>query len=129
MSLTGLKGVPMFTWWQSLDSVGVFNNWMQLVAMVGAALTTVSLLLLWINGSRMTRYLIEREQSASKKIKAVETAAEQIRKELLATQQNQDIAGHIGRQAVPIGIALNHAGNGVGNRLTFKSNFAGEHFV
>jgi len=75
-----------------LDSVAVFNSWMQLVAMVGAALTTVSILLLWINGSRMSRYLIEREQSASKKIKAVEKAAEQIRKELLATQQNQDIA-------------------------------------
>lgn len=82
----------MFTWWQSLDSVAVFNSWMQLVAMIGAALTTISLLLLWINGNRMTRYLIDREKSASSKIKNVEKAAEQIRKELLATQQNQDIA-------------------------------------
>ena len=70
----------------------VFNSWMQLAAMIGAALTTISLLLLWINGNRMTRYLIDREKSASKKIKAVEKAAEVIRKELLATQQNQDIA-------------------------------------
>lgn len=82
----------MFTWWQSLDSVAVFNSWMQLTAMVGAALTAISLLLLWFNGNRMTRYLIDREKSASSKIKAVERAAELIRKELLATQQNQDIA-------------------------------------
>jgi len=82
----------MFTWWQNLDSVIVFNSWLQLITMIGAALTTISILLLWINGNRMSRYLIEREQSASKKIKAVEKAAEEIRKELLATQQNQDIA-------------------------------------
>lgn len=82
----------MFTWWQNLESVAVFNNWMQLVAMVFAALTTISLLLLWVNGNRMTRYLIDREKSAGNKIKAVEKAAEMIRKELLATQQNQDIA-------------------------------------
>ena len=82
----------MFSWWQSLESVAVFNFWMQLIAMIGASLTGVSTLFLWMNGSRMTRYLLEREHSASQKMKAVEKAAEQIRKELLATQQNQDIA-------------------------------------
>jgi hypothetical protein len=87
-----MKGEPMFSWWQSLESVFAFNNWMQMLAMFGAALTTVSILLLWVHGNRMTRFLSEREQSTSKKIKAVEKAAEQIRKELLATQQNQDIA-------------------------------------
>ena len=82
----------MFPWWQSLESVAVFNFWMQLIAMIGASLTGVSTLFLWMTGSRMTRYILEREQSASQKMKAVEKAAEQIRKELLATQQNQDIA-------------------------------------
>lgn len=69
-----------------------FNYWMQLVTMIGAAMSTLSILMLGINGSRMTRFLLEREKNASQKIKAVEKAAEQIRKELLATQQNQDIA-------------------------------------
>jgi hypothetical protein len=39
----------------------------------------------------MAEYLIDRERRASKRIKGVEKAAEQIRKELLAAQQNQDI--------------------------------------
>ncbi|MFZ1983406.1 MAG: hypothetical protein WAU91_03275 [Desulfatitalea sp.] len=82
----------MFAWWNNLETATAFNTWMQLVAMLGAALTTISILLLWLSGNRMTRYLSEREQSTNKKIKAVEKAAEQIRKELLATQQNQDIA-------------------------------------
>jgi hypothetical protein len=82
----------MFAWWQNLESVSVFNTWMQMIAMLGAALTTVSVLLLWMQGNRMTRYISEREQNAHRKIKAVEKAAEQIRKELLATQQSQDIA-------------------------------------
>lgn len=82
----------MFTWWHSLDSVAAFNSWMQILTMVAAALTTICILMLWVNGKRMTSYLIQREHSASSKINAVEKAAEQIRKELLATQQNQDIA-------------------------------------
>jgi len=82
----------MFEWWHNLEAVAEVNSWMQLIAMVGAALTTLSILLLWTKGNRMTRYLMEREQTANKKIKAVEKAAEVIRKELLATQQNQDIA-------------------------------------
>lgn len=82
----------MFGWWHNLEAVAEVGSWMQLIAMVGAALTTLCILLLWTKGNRMTRYLIEREQNANKKIKAVEKAAEQIRKDLLATQQNQDIA-------------------------------------
>ncbi|MDA8141550.1 MAG: hypothetical protein M0036_23140 [Desulfobacteraceae bacterium] len=87
-----VKGDYMFAWWHNLDSVTVFNSWMQIAAVVGAALCTLSILMLWINGSRMSRFLLEREKSTSQKIKAVEKAAEQIRRELLATQQNQDIA-------------------------------------
>ena len=82
----------MFAWWNSLEATAAVNTWMQLFAVLGATLTTISILLLWWNGNRMANYLSEREQSANKKIKAVEKAAEQIRKELLATQQNQDIA-------------------------------------
>jgi hypothetical protein len=82
----------MFAWWHNLESVTVFNTWMQMLAMMGIVLTTLGILLLWVQGSKMTRLLIEREESAGKKIKAVEKAAEQIRKELLATQQNHDIA-------------------------------------
>ncbi|MBT8340140.1 MAG: hypothetical protein HKP58_08460 [Desulfatitalea sp.] len=89
----------MFEWWYDLESLTKINNWMQLLTMVSAALTTLSIMLLWVKGNRMTRYLIDREQNANSKIKAVEKAAEQIRKELLATQQNQDIANQRRRLA------------------------------
>jgi hypothetical protein len=82
----------MFSWWQELDSVIALNGWMQTITFIGVLLTIVSLLLLWIYGNKMIGVLIERERKASQKISAVEKAAEQIRRELLSTQQNQDIA-------------------------------------
>lgn len=81
----------MGAWWHNLGAVAAFNGWMQVIAMIGAAATTVCAMLLWGNGSRMVRYLIDRERHANKRIKAVESAAEQIRKELLASQQDHDI--------------------------------------
>lgn len=82
----------MFAWLNSVESLAAFNNWMQLIALIFTAMTAISVLFIWVNGNRMTNFLIEREKSAGRKIKAVEKAAEQIRKELLATQQSQDIA-------------------------------------
>lgn len=82
----------MFPWWQELGGIVAFNRVMQLISMAFAVITTTSLLFLWRYGKQMINTVIEREQKASKNIKAVEKAAEQIRKELLSTQQNQDIA-------------------------------------
>lgn len=82
----------MFQWWQSLESVAALNGWMQVIALIGAAVTGVCVYFLWVNGNRMIQNLMEREQHTVKRIKAVEAAAEKIRKELLATQQSQDIA-------------------------------------
>ena len=82
----------MTSWWNDIQAVNTFNSWMEVVVLAAATLTLISILLLWRNGSQMARHLIDREHRASKRIKAVEKAAEQIRKELLATQQNQDIA-------------------------------------
>ncbi len=81
----------MPAWWSNLASLSTFNSWMEVIALFGAALTLISVLLLWRNGNQMAGYLIDRERRASKRIKAVEKAAEQIRKELLAAQQDQDI--------------------------------------
>lgn len=81
----------MPSWWNNLEAITTFNDWMEVVALLGATLTLVTVLLLWRNGTQMARYLMDRERSASKRIKRVEKAAEKIRKELLATQQNQDI--------------------------------------
>lgn len=81
----------MPTWWSNLALLSTFNSWMEVVVLFGAAMTLIGVLLLWRNGSQMADYLIDRERRASKRIKAVEKAAEQIRKELLAAQQHQDI--------------------------------------
>lgn len=81
----------MPAWWSNLASLSTFNNWMEVIALLGAALTLICVLLLWRNGSQMVSYLIDREHRANKRIKAVEKAAEKIRKELLTSQQHQDI--------------------------------------
>ena len=82
----------MTSWWNDIEAVSTFNTWMEVAVLAAAALTLISLLLLWRNGSQMARHFLDREQRANKRIKAVEKAAEQIRKELLTTQQSQDIA-------------------------------------
>lgn len=82
----------MNSWWGSIEAVSLFNSWMEIFSIVGAVLTLVSIVLLWRHGSRMVTDLINRERRATKRIKAVEGAAEEIRKELLTTQQSQDIA-------------------------------------
>jgi DNA gyrase/topoisomerase IV subunit A len=82
----------MNSWWSSIEAVSLFNSWMEIFCIVGAALTLVSIVLLWRHGNRMASDLINRERRAVKRIKAVESAAEEIRKELLTTQQSQDIA-------------------------------------
>jgi hypothetical protein len=81
----------MPAWWSNLASLSTFNSWMEVIALLSAALTLICVLFLWRNGSQMVSYLIDRESRANKRIKAVEKAAEQIRKELLAAQQHQDI--------------------------------------
>jgi len=82
----------MIPWWQNLDSLIAINGWVQFIAVLGGLATIVSVLFLWSYGNKMINILINREKKASQKIAAVEKAAEHIRKELLSTQQNQDIA-------------------------------------
>ncbi len=82
----------MNSWWSSIEAVILFNSWMGIFSLLGAALTLISIVLLWRHGNRMASDLISREKRAVKRIKAVESAAEEIRKELLTTQQSQDIA-------------------------------------
>jgi hypothetical protein len=79
-------------WWNSIEAVDSFNSWMEIISLLGASLTLISVGLLWRHGNQMANDLIDRERRAGKRIKAVEKAAEEIRKELLATQQSQDIA-------------------------------------
>jgi hypothetical protein len=82
----------MNSWWNNIETVNSFNSWMEIITLLAAALTLICIVLLWRNGNVMVRHLIDRERRSGKRISAVEKAAEEIRKELLATQQSQDIA-------------------------------------
>ncbi|MCP4744923.1 MAG: hypothetical protein GY874_02110 [Desulfobacteraceae bacterium] len=77
--------------WSDLESLVIVNNCLLIIAMISATAAAAAVLLLWINGNRMISFLIGREKHAGKHKKIVEKAAEQIRKELLKTQQDQDI--------------------------------------
>lgn len=81
----------MNSWWNNVEAVHAFNTWMEIIALIGATLAFISLLLSWRHGNRMARHFFDLERRSKKKINAVEKAAEQIRKELLAAQQSQDI--------------------------------------
>lgn len=81
----------MNLWWNNIEAVNAFNTWAEVIALAAATLTFISMLLLWRNGNRMANHLIDRERRSSKRIKGVEKAAEEIRRELLSAQQSQDI--------------------------------------
>ncbi len=108
----------MDSWWNNLESVHAFNTWMEVITLVGAALSLICLLLLWRNGNHMVRHLIDRERRGNKRIRAVEKAAEQVRKELLSTQQNQDIADQQRRLAEMDADALRNEMTAVRTRYT-----------
>lgn len=82
----------MNDWWNNVEILYTFNSWMEIGTLIAAALTLISIVLLWRSGGQIATHLIDRERRATKRIKAVEKAADQIRRELLATQQSQDIS-------------------------------------
>jgi hypothetical protein len=85
------RSIRMNSWWNNVEAVHAFNTWMEIIALIGATLAFISLLLSWRHGSRFARHFFDLERRSKNRVKAVEKAAEQIRKELLAAQQNQDI--------------------------------------
>lgn len=82
----------MINWWNNIETIRSINIGAEVITLVSATLTFIFLFQLWRKGNFMARHLLDRERRATKRIKAVEKAAEKIRKELLTTQQNQDIS-------------------------------------
>lgn len=81
----------MLSWWTSMESVAALSNWMLTATLVFAALTGV-LAFISVGRSRsaVTRLATDLE-SSHKRIRTLEKTAEEIRRELLQTQQYQDI--------------------------------------
>ena len=80
------------TWWNVIDSVGHFNHLMLVAVVLFAIFTALFLQLTRKSAHRLSDLLREQDAQARRRIKNVETVAGDIRKELLTTQQNQDIA-------------------------------------
>lgn len=82
----------MPSWWTNMESVAVLNNWALGATLVFAGLTGVLAFLT----TRKSRQLVDRLsgdlENSRKQAKSLEKAAEAIRKELLQTQQYQDIS-------------------------------------
>ena len=81
----------MLTWWTDMESVAALNNW-TLVATIGFAVLTGILAFLTAGQSKkLVGRLFEALETSRKRAKSLEKTAEEIRRELLQTQQHQDI--------------------------------------
>ncbi len=81
----------MLSWWTNLESVAALNGWMLAATLIFAVLTGIMVFLSVGKSRNLVNGLSEDLDSSRKRIKSLEKAAEEIRKELLQTQQHQDI--------------------------------------
>jgi hypothetical protein len=81
----------MLSWWTNMEFVAVLNDWMLTATIVSAVLTVVVIFLTAGKSNRIVNRLSVDLESSRKQAKSLEKAAEEIRKELLQTQQHQDI--------------------------------------
>ncbi len=82
----------MMSWWMDMESVASLNNWSLLATLVFAALTGITAFLSSGKTNQRTHQLLQDLEASRKRIKSLEKAAEEIRRELLETQQHQDIS-------------------------------------
>lgn len=81
----------MLTWWTNMESVAVLTNWMLTSTVVFAVLTGILVFLTIGKSKRLVGRLSEEIKTSRKQVKSLEKTAEEIRRELLKTQQHQDI--------------------------------------
>ncbi len=81
----------MLSWWTNMESVAALNGWVSTATLVFALLTGVLVFFTAARSRQLVDRLSEDLDTSGKRIKSLEKAAEEIRKELLETQQHQDI--------------------------------------
>jgi hypothetical protein len=81
----------MLTWWTNMESVALLNNLMLTATIVFAVLTGIMVFLTVGKSKHLVDRLSDDLKTSRKQIKSLEKTAEAIRKELLQTQQHQDI--------------------------------------
>jgi hypothetical protein len=77
------------SWWDSIDTVSRFNNWMQFAVIIFAFLTAISGFLVWFSGNRIALQQTRLTALAQHKTKTYETTSLSVHKELVALQQKQ----------------------------------------
>jgi hypothetical protein len=81
----------MLSWWTEMESVASLNDWMLMATLAFALLTGLMAFLSTGNALKQKGRLSADLKNARNQIKALERTAESIRRELLETQQHQDI--------------------------------------
>ncbi|WP_319409942.1 hypothetical protein [uncultured Desulfosarcina sp.] len=74
-----------------MESVAALNEWMLMATLVFAVLTGIMVFLTVGKSKNLVSGLSEELETSRKRIKSLEKTAEEIRRELLQTQQHQDI--------------------------------------
>lgn len=82
----------MMSWWTDIESVALLSNLMLVTTLSFAALTGLMAFLSSGKTKTQMKGLSKDLDASRKQIKSLERAAETIRKELLETQQHQDIS-------------------------------------
>jgi len=81
----------MASWWSNWETLAALNNLMLSATLVGAALTGVMAFLSYSRSKTHIDKLAGDVEVSQRNLKLLQNTAEEIRKELLATQQHQDI--------------------------------------
>jgi hypothetical protein len=82
----------MSSWWANMDFIASLNTWVLMATVVFAALAGIIVLRIAGKSKGLIARLSEELNAARKQIKSLEKTAEGIRRELLETQQHQDIS-------------------------------------
>ncbi len=82
----------MSSWWGNMETVAAVNGWLLAATLASSALTGVMAFLAHTRSNRRISQLAEDVDTSRKYLKSLEKTAEAIRKELLETQQHQDIS-------------------------------------
>ena len=81
----------MLSWWTNMESVVALNGWTLTATLIFAVLTGIMVFLTAGKSRNLVVRLSEDLETSLKQIKSLEKTAEEIRRELLQTQQHQDI--------------------------------------
>ena len=82
----------MLSWWSNIETVAIVNGWLLGATIVFSILTVAIAFLNIKNSRRLAGKLSVDLEFSTKQVKSLKKTAKEIRKELLQTQQHQDIS-------------------------------------